>query len=170
MTENAFKEANKLPFRIVLDNIRSGNNIGSVFRTADAFRLDQIVLGGITAKPPHRDISKTAIGAENSMAWEHYEDLPAHLRSMQQEGWKIAVIEQVEGSTMLEDWKPSSNDKWAVVMGNEVKGVTQEIVDLADLIIELPQFGTKHSLNVSVCTGIVVWEYMRCTGLSSLNA
>lgn len=169
MDEKAFKEAPKLPFRIVLDNIRSGNNIGSVFRTADAFRCDQLILGGITACPPQRDITKTAIGAENSMDWEYHEDLVVHLCNLKEEGWKIAAVEQVSNSVALQDWKPSSEEKWCVILGNEVKGVAQELVDLADVVLELPQFGTKHSLNVSVCTGIVVWEYMRCSGLSALD-
>lgn len=169
MSEASFREASKLPLHIFLDNIRSGNNVGSVFRSSDAFRVGKVILSGISAKPPHRDVLKTSLGAEKSIGWEYTENPLAYLQQAKAEGWKIAVVEQIDESISLEEWKPSSKDQWILVVGNEVRGVSDEILPLADVCLELPQFGTKHSLNVSVCTGMVLWEYMRCTGLSALR-
>ena len=151
-----FKSASKLPLVIVLDNIRSLNNIGSVFRTSDAFRIEKILLCGITAKPPHRDIQKTALGATKTVEWGYYENTIDCIQELKQEGYEIASIEQAENTTFLHEYQPKN--KVAIVMGNEVKGVDQQVIDVSDVCIEIPQFGTKHSLNVSVCTGIVVWN------------
>ena len=151
-----FKSASKLPLVIVLDNIRSLNNIGSVFRTSDAFRIEKILLCGITAKPPHRDIQKTALGATETVEWGYYENTIDCIQELKQEGYEIASIEQAENTTFLHEYQPKN--KVAIVMGNEVKGVDQQVIDVSDVCIEIPQFGTKHSLNVSVCTGIVVWN------------
>lgn len=160
-----FKAARKLPLVMVLDNVRSLHNVGSVLRTADAFRLEGVWLCGITGRPTDNtaEIHKTALGAEDSVDW-HYAsstlDAVHHLRS---EGFTIVAIEQCQGSVMLNEWCafPSGGEKYAFIMGNEVKGVAQEVVDAADLVIEIPQYGTKHSLNVSVTAGIVMWEVLR---------
>ena len=151
-----FKSASKLPLVIVLDNIRSLNNVGSVFRTSDAFRIEKILLCGITAKPPHRDIQKTALGATETVEWEYYENTIDCIQKLKQEGYEIASIEQAENTTFLHEYQPKN--KVAIVMGNEVKGVEQQVIDASDVCVEIPQFGTKHSLNISVCTGVVVWD------------
>jgi len=158
-TVNEFKEASKTPLIIILDNIRSLNNIGSVFRTADAFLIEKIYLCGITATPPHRDIQKTALGATDSVAWEYVEDTLELIKDLQQQGTKIGAIEQAEGSIDLHQFTPKVNTRYAVVFGNEVKGVQQEVVSACDTVIEIPQFGTKHSLNISVSCGVVVWDF-----------
>ncbi len=158
-TVNEFKEATKTPLIIILDNIRSLNNIGSVFRTADAFLIEKIYLCGITATPPHRDIQKTALGATDSVAWEYVEDTLELIKDLQQQGTKIGAIEQAEGSIDLHQFTPKVNTRYAVVFGNEVKGVQQEVVSACDTVIEIPQFGTKHSLNISVSAGVVVWDF-----------
>jgi len=158
-TVNEFKEATKTPLIIILDNIRSLNNIGSVFRTADAFLIEKIYLCGITATPPHRDIQKTALGATDSVAWEYVEDTLKLIKDLQQQGTKIGAIEQAEGSIDLHQFAPKVNTRYAVVFGNEVKGVQQEVVSACDTVIEIPQFGTKHSLNISVSAGVVVWDF-----------
>ncbi len=157
----AFKAKKKTPLLIILDNIRSLNNIGSVFRTSDAFLIEKIYLCGITAKPPHRDIHKTALGATDSVTWEYVEDTLTLIRKLQKENIKIASIEQADNSVKLQDFKIEKNQKYAIVMGNEVKGVQQEVVTESDYCIEIPQFGTKHSLNISVTTGIVVWDLFK---------
>lgn len=169
ISESDFREAKKVNLRIHLDNIRSGNNVGSVFRTSDAFRVDKIYLSGITVKPPHRDVLKTSLGAESSVAWEFLEDPISHLKTLKTEGWKIAIVEQIDDSIDLQEWQPGSDERWIVIVGNEVRGVSEDLLPLANQCLEVPQFGTKHSLNVAVCTGMVVWEYMRCTGLSTLS-
>ena len=151
-----FKSASKLPLVIVLDNIRSLNNVGSVFRTSDAFRIEKILLCGITAKPPHRDIQKTALGATETVEWGYYENTIDCIQELKQEGYEIASIEQAENTTFLHEYQPKN--KVAIVMGNEVKGVEQQVIDASDVCVEIPQFGTKHSLNISVCTGVVVWD------------
>jgi tRNA G18 (ribose-2'-O)-methylase SpoU len=156
-----FKSTEKTPIVIVLDNIRSLNNIGSVFRTADAFLIEAIYLCGITAQPPHREIQKTALGATESVAWKYFESTNAALKELKESGYKIAAIEQAENSTFLNDFNVLKEDKIAVIFGNEVKGVDQEAIDLSDVVIEIPQFGTKHSLNISVSTGIVIWEIFK---------
>ena len=156
-----FKEIEKLPIIIVLDNIRSLNNIGSVFRTADAFLLEKIYLCGITAQPPHRDIHKTALGATESVDWEHIDNTLECVTKLQAEGYHCLAIEQANNSVMLNDFDQSSHLKIAVVFGNEVKGVQQSVIDKCDNCIEIPQLGTKHSLNISVSAGIVLWELFR---------
>jgi 23S rRNA (guanosine2251-2'-O)-methyltransferase len=153
-----FKEAPKTPLIIVLDNIRSLNNIGSVFRTADAFRIEKIYLCGITAKPPHRDIQKTALGATESVTWEYEEDTIDLVLRLNEEGVKTYAIEQTENSILLDTFQPNQGEKIAIVMGNEVEGVQQDVIHACEGVIEIPQIGTKHSLNISVCTGVVVWD------------
>lgn len=152
-----YKQADKTPIVVVLDNVRSMNNIGSVFRTADAFRIEKIYLCGITATPPHRDIHKTALGAENSVDWEYVEETLDCVKHLRDEGYTVYSVEQAEGSVMLQDFKADGR-KTAVVFGNEIDGVAQEVVDASDGCLEIPQYGTKHSLNVSVTAGIVMWN------------
>ncbi len=154
-----YQNIEKLPYVIVLDHIRSLNNVGSVFRTSDAFLVERIVLCGITATPPHPEIHKTALGAEDSVKWEYYESTQEAISQLKKEGYKLFAIEQVENSTMLQDLSLDKSGKYAVILGNEVKGVQQEVVDMCDECIELPQFGTKHSLNVSVTASIVIWDF-----------
>ncbi|EIJ38799.1 rRNA methylase [Galbibacter orientalis DSM 19592] len=153
-----FKESKKTPLIIVLDNIRSLNNIGSVFRTADAFLIEKIYLCGITATPPHKDIHKTALGATESVAWEYVEDTVALVEKLKDDGVITVAIEQAENATMLNDFKVSSDKKYALIFGNEVKGVMQKVVSSVANVVEIPQFGTKHSLNISVSAGVVVWD------------
>ena len=156
-----YKQAEKLPLVVVLDEIRSLHNIGSVFRTADAFRVEAIHLCGITATPPHPEIHKTALGAEDSVEWSYFPDTLQSIESLRAQGYTILAVEQAQGSTMLQDLQLDPEKRYAIVMGNEVKGVQQQVVDQCDGCIEIPQFGTKHSLNVSVTTGIVIWEFAR---------
>jgi 23S rRNA (guanosine2251-2'-O)-methyltransferase len=153
-----FKSATKTPILIVLDNIRSLNNIGSVFRTADAFLIEAVYLCGITAQPPHREIQKTALGATETVEWKHFESTIEAIKELKSSNYKIASIEQTENSTMLNDFGFKQNEKLAVIFGNEVKGVEQEAIDLSDAVIEIPQYGTKHSLNISVSAGVVIWD------------
>jgi tRNA G18 (ribose-2'-O)-methylase SpoU len=153
-----YKLADKLPVTLVLDNIRSLNNIGSFFRTADAFRIESIYLCGITATPPHRDIHKTALGATESVDWEYYKSTKDAVLKLRQNGYQIVVVEQTDKSIMLNNFQPDKSRKQALVFGNEVRGVEDEIVELADFCIEIPQSGTKHSFNVSVSAGIVLWD------------
>ncbi|MGF1555475.1 RNA methyltransferase [Paucihalobacter sp.] len=153
-----FKQATKTPIIIVLDNIRSLNNIGSVFRTADAFLVEKIYLCGITAKPPHKDIHKTALGSTETVDWEYYENTIQLIDQLKVKGIKIISIEQAEDALMLNDFKPQPGSTYALVFGNEVKGVAQHVVSASDLVVEIPQFGTKHSLNISVSCGVVVWD------------
>ena len=159
LDQEGFEKAAKIPLTIVLDNIRSLNNIGSVFRSSDAFLIEKICLCGITACPPHRDIHKTALGATETVQWSYYEQTLDALKELKNDGYKIASIEQVEHSISLQDFMPEKNQKYAIVMGNEVKGVEQAVIDASDFCLEIPQFGTKHSLNISVCTGIVIWDF-----------
>ena len=158
MNPESFKKAPKTPLIIVLDNIRSLNNIGSIFRTSDAFLIEKIYLCGITAIPPHKDMQKTALGATDSVAWEYQKDAIALVKSLQAEGVCIASIEQAEQSISLDAFIPRSGQKYALIFGNEVKGVQQEIVSMSDAVIEIPQYGTKHSLNISVSAGVVIWD------------
>jgi tRNA G18 (ribose-2'-O)-methylase SpoU len=158
-----FKEKVKHSFLIVLDNVRSLNNVGSAFRTGDAFLVEKIYLCGITGTPPHRDIQKTALGATESVAWEYAENTLSLIQKLQTEGWQIVVIEQTKESLALNDFEPDKNQKYAFVFGNEVSGVAEEIVANADFWVEIPQFGTKHSLNIAVSIGIVAWDYMSKT-------
>lgn len=154
-----FQQAEKMPLVVVLDHVRSLYNVGSVFRTADAFRLQGVVLCGITATPPHPEIHKTALGAEDSVTWQYAQDTLEAVKHLQSEGYTVLAIEQCEGSTMLQNFVPDATKRYAVVMGNEVKGVQQEVVDQCDGCLEIPQFGTKHSMNVSVTAGIVMWHF-----------
>ncbi|TQO38120.1 SpoU rRNA methylase family protein [Arenibacter algicola] len=153
-----FKQVEKTPICIVLDNVRSLNNIGSVFRTADAFLIEKIYLCGITAAPPHKEIHKTALGATDSVAWEHRESTMELLEELREEGYTSLAVEQAENAVMLNDFKVEENKKYALIFGNEVKGVSQEVVSASDLVLEIPQYGTKHSLNISVSVGVVVWD------------
>ena len=153
-----FKTAEKTPFIIVLDNVRSLNNIGSVFRTSDALLVEAIYLCGITATPPHRDLHKTALGAEDSVAWKYFEKTEDALADLKVKGFDVYSIEQAENSVSLPDFHVESDKKYAFVFGNEVKGVQQAIVDASESCIEIPQFGTKHSFNISVSCGIVLWD------------
>ena len=156
-----FKEASKTPLVIVLDNIRSLNNIGSVFRTSDAFLIESVYLCGITACPPNAEIHKTALGAENSVDWVYCEDTKDAIKELKDKNFTICAIEQAENSIMLDGLMLDKTKKYALVLGNEVKGVQQGIVDLCDCCIEIPQYGTKHSLNVSVAAGVVMWEFFK---------
>jgi 23S rRNA (guanosine2251-2'-O)-methyltransferase len=158
LTVNTFKTAEKTPLIIVLDNIRSLNNIGSVFRTSDAFLIEKIYLCGITAKPPHKDIHKTALGSTETVEWEYIEDTKVLIEKFKQSNVKVCSIEQAENATFLNDFVVEPNTTYALVFGNEVKGVQQSVVNLSDAVIEIPQFGTKHSLNISVSCGVVVWD------------
>lgn len=158
INNDEFKSTEKTPLIIVLDNIRSANNIGSVFRTSDAFLIEKIYLCGITAQPPHKDIHKTALGATDSVEWEYVENTIDLIHQLKSEGVEVASIEQAEDSISLENFKTEPNNTYAVVFGNEVKGVSQEVVSLSDAVIEIPQYGTKHSLNISVSCGVVVWD------------
>lgn len=160
MDVSEFKDSDKHPFCFILDDIRSRNNVGTFFRTTDAFRGEKIYLCGITPVPPHRDIEKTAIGATESVAFEYHEDTLDLIARLRKAGWIIAAVEQVEGSVSLADFKPNKDKKYAFVLGNEVFGVNQEVIDVADLCLEIPQFGTKHSLNVAVTAGIIAWDYL----------
>lgn len=161
VTEEAFKEQEKFPVVVVLDNIRSLNNIGSFFRTCDAFNVEQLYLCGITACPPHREINKTAIGATDSVVWSHHESTIDLVTELQQQGYSICTVEQTEKTTLLQNVGQLADEKYALVFGNEVDGVDQEVVNISDHVIEIPQFGTKHSLNVSVCAGVVLWEFTK---------
>ena len=153
-----FKDVEKTPLIVVLDNIRSLNNVGSVFRTSDAFLIEKIYLCGITATPPNKEIHKTALGATESVEWEYVEDTLTLIEKLKDSKIQILSIEQAENSTMLNDFIPNKNQKYAVVMGNEVKGVQQDVVSASDYCIEIPQLGTKHSLNISVSCGVVLWD------------
>jgi len=161
VSESEFKTQKKFPLVIVLDNIRSLNNIGSFFRTSDAFNIEKIYLCGITATPPHRDINKTALGATDSIEWEHVESTEELVKSLKFSGYSICSIEQAEDTIPLNEINNLKDSKFALVFGNEVDGVDQRVIDLSDNIIEIPQFGTKHSLNVSVCAGVVMWEFTK---------
>jgi len=153
-----FKTSKKTPLIIVLDNIRSLNNIGSVFRTCDAFLIEKIYLCGITAKPPHKDIHKTALGSTESIAWEYEEDTLELIEKLKTPNVKTISIEQAEHAIQLNDFIPEHDTTYAIVFGNEVKGVSQNVVSASDIVIEIPQYGTKHSLNISVSAGVVIWD------------
>jgi 23S rRNA (guanosine2251-2'-O)-methyltransferase len=156
-----FKEVDKVPLMVVLDNVRSLNNIGSVFRTADAFRLEGIYLCGITATPPHREIHKTALGATESVSWEYREKTTDAISELKEMGYRIFSVEQTEGALLLDQVQLSQDQKYALVFGHEIRGVDQQVVDMSDQCIEIPQYGTKHSLNIAVAAGIVIWELFR---------
>ena len=161
----AFREAGKLPLVVVLDNVRSLHNVGSVFRTSDAFRVERIVLCGITATPPSAEIHKTALGAEDVVEWQYSESTLDAVEALRNEGCRIFSIEQCQGSIALQDFATAAGERYAVVLGNEVKGVQQVVVDASDGALEIPQFGTKHSLNVSVTAGMVIWEFAKKLGM-----
>lgn len=156
-----YKSADKTPIIVVLDNIRSLNNIGSVFRTSDAFVVEKIYLCGITAKPPHKDIHKTALGATESVDWEYVEDTLKLVQRLKEAKVQSISIEQADNATMLQDFKIEKGQKYAIIFGNEVKGVQQEAVSASDYCVEIPQFGTKHSLNISVSCGVVLWDLFK---------
>ena len=158
ISKEAFAEAKKTPIIIVLDDIRSLHNIGSVFRTSDAFLIEKIYLCGITAVPPNKEIHKTALGATETVAWEYVKDVLEVVAKLKAENVKIYAIEQTENAIMLDDFQPETETKFALIFGNEVKGVSQEAINTSDGIIEIPQLGSKHSLNISVSAGIVIWD------------
>ncbi len=158
-----FKGVDKFPYILILDDIRSMNNIGSVFRTADAFKVGKIYLCGITATPPHREIQKTALGADETVLWEHVQDVLTLVKDLQNNGYKVAAVEQVEKSVSLLDFQPQKDEKYAFIFGNEVFGVNQAVVEQADFCLEIPQYGTKHSLNISVTAGVVAWDFLSKT-------
>ncbi|OPZ25655.1 MAG: tRNA (guanosine(18)-2'-O)-methyltransferase [Bacteroidetes bacterium ADurb.BinA174] len=156
-----FQEAKKIPLIVVLDNVRSLNNIGSVFRTSDAFRVEEIFLCGITATPPNVEIHKTALGAEDSVKWRYFEETISAVEELKAEDYTVFSIEQAENSISLESVQLDKNKKYAVILGHEVHGVQQSVIDASDGCIEIPQYGTKHSLNVSVTAGIVIWDFFK---------
>lgn len=160
-TVEEYKSSEKFPIVLILDNIRSLSNVGTFFRTADAFNVSKIYICGITAQPPHREIQKTALGATESVEWEYVENVDDLVKTLKNEDFTICAVEQTEETKMLNDLTVRKNEKFALVMGNEVDGVQQSVVDASDIVLEVPQFGTKHSLNVSVCAGVVLWEFVR---------
>lgn len=165
ITPEEFKAAEKIPVCIVLDNVRSLHNVGSAFRTADAFRVEKLWLTGITGQPPHREIEKTALGSTASVTWQYQESAKACVEELKRQGWKIVVIEQTTESSPLHKFEFARGQRLCLVFGNEINGVSDEVIALADAAIEIPQSGTKHSLNISVCVGIVVWQlYSRMIG------
>ncbi len=159
-----FKNTKKIPLVIVLDNVRSLNNVGSAFRTSDAFRVEKIYLCGITGQPPHREINKTALGATDSVDWEHVDNTLTLIQKLKTGGYQIICIEQADNSVMLQNFSPSTNQKYCFVFGNEVFGVGDKIIEASDTCLEIPQFGTKHSLNISVSLGVVVWDFYSKVG------
>jgi len=161
LTPEEFKREKKIPLIVVLDNVRSLHNVGSIFRTADAFLVEAVYLCGITSTPPNAEIHKTALGAENTVDWRYFADANQAVAELKNTGYTVFAIEQAKGSTLLPELKLKKNAKYAVIFGNEVKGVKQSVVDMCDNCIEIPQFGTKHSLNVSVTGGIVIWDFFR---------
>ena len=165
-TAEEFAASEKMPLVLVLDNVRSHNNVGSVFRTADAFLIEKIILCGITATPPHRDIQKTALGATESVKWEYITETVDAVKKLKTEGYKVSAVEQVEGSCELQDLVLSGKEKYAVIFGHEIEGVSQEVINECDGWLEIPQFGTKHSFNIAVSAGIVLWEIWRKLNIS----
>ncbi|MDR2969798.1 MAG: RNA methyltransferase [Tannerellaceae bacterium] len=161
LTPDAFKAAGKIPLIVVLDHVRSLHNVGSVFRTSDAFLVEAVYLCGITACPPHAEIHKTALGAEDTVEWKYFEDTLQAVDCLKKNNYTVCAVEQAEGSVMLDDLCLDGNRKYAVIFGNEVKGVQQSVVDRCDLCVEIPQYGTKHSLNVSVTAGIVIRDFFK---------
>lgn len=161
LSVDEFKAAKKLPLIVVLDNVRSLYNVGSVFRSSDAFRVEAVWLCGVTGCPPNAEIHKTALGGEDSVDWRYFKDTEDAVRELHAKGYFVWSVEQVEGSTKLQDLKVGNDAACAVILGNEVKGVQQSVVDMSDGCLEIPQFGTKHSLNVSTTAGIVIWEFAK---------
>ena len=166
-TVDEFKTQDKLPVAVVLDNVRSMHNIGSIFRTSDGFAVDKICLCGITAQPPHREIEKTALGATQSVNWEYFETPLQAVEQLRKDGFHILAIEQAENSTMLNAYNPVPGEKYALIFGNEVNGVSDEVMEVIDACIEIPQFGTKHSFNIVVSAGIVLWDFFAKLNLKS---
>ena len=169
LTTEEFKLAGKIPLIVVLDNVRSLHNVGSVFRTADAFLVESVYLCGITSVPPHAEIHKTALGAENSVFWNYFEDTQDAVSELKKQGYTVFAVEQAEGSISPMEINLSNQKKYAVILGNEEKGVQQTVVDQCDACIEIPQYGTKHSLNVSVTAGIIIWEFARYYSLPDIK-
>jgi tRNA G18 (ribose-2'-O)-methylase SpoU len=159
-----FKAKPKYPLTLVLENLRSGLNVGSIFRSADAFALEKVLLCGYTAQPPHREILKTALGSTESVAWQSYPDAPSAIQALKAAGYEVWAVEQTTQKTWLQDFIPETGRRYAFVLGNEVEGVENETLALCDGVLEIPQFGTKHSLNVAVAAGIVAWEFVRKYG------
>ena len=155
---NEFKNSSKTPLVVILDNIRSAHNVGSIFRTCDAFLIDEIILCGITAIPPNKEIRKTALGSTESVDWKYSDSIVEVIQNLKKENYHIIAIEQADASVKLENFKTDNDKKYAVIFGNEIRGIDQKIMNLSDDVIEIPQFGTKHSLNVSVSAGIIIWE------------
>ncbi len=170
LTTEQFKSAPKLPLTVVLDNIRSLNNIGSIFRTCDAFAVERIILCGISQTPPSTEIHKTALGAEDAVDWLYFESTLEAVARLKSEGYTVCCLEQVAGSVSLNDYKPENGKRYAFVAGHEVDGVAQEVVDQCDICLEIPQCGTKHSLNVAVSSGIAIWHFFSNLPLSNSNA
>lgn len=158
LDREGFSRSPKMPLTIILDNVRSMHNVGSIFRTADAFRLERVILCGITAYPPHAEIHKTALGAEDSVLWAYYSDTLEPVRELVEAGYKVYALEQTRGSISLEQFRPTVGQRYALIVGNEVHGIGQEAIDLAGNSLEIPQLGVKHSMNVSVATGIAIWQ------------
>lgn len=161
LSTEQFRQAQKMPLTVVLDNVRSFHNVGAVFRTSDAYRVERILLCGLTACPPSAEIHKTALGAEDAVSWQHFEETLDAVALLRKEGYRIFSVEQAHGSTPLQELTLAPDGKYAIVLGHEVHGVQQAVVDASDGCLELPQYGTKHSLNVSVTAGIVIWEFAR---------
>ncbi len=164
LSPDQYSKSEHLPVKFIIEDVRSGNNIGSFFRTGDAFRIAGIELCGISCHPPHRDILKTALGSSKHVPWRGHETARDAISLLRLEGYKIASLEQTNSSILLNEWRPHKGDKWAFILGNEVRGVRKETCDLSDFILEIPQFGVKQSLNVSVCAGVVLWhvsQYLR---------
>lgn len=161
LTPEEYRLTEKIPVIVVLDNVRSLHNVGAVFRTADSLGLEGVILGGITGCPPHPELKKTALGAEKNVEWRHVEDTLSECKRLRSEGWKIAVLEQAHDSVPLQEFSPGKNEKLVLVAGNEVEGVDQNIVSMADVVLEIPQRGVKHSLNVSVSVGIALWQVVK---------
>ncbi|MBK6346081.1 MAG: RNA methyltransferase [Bacteroidales bacterium] len=168
MSIDEFRSADKIPMVVVLDNIRSQHNIGSVFRTADAFRLEAIHLCGITATPPHREIHKTALGSTESVEWKHFETTAESIQELKESGYTIVAVEQAIESILIHMFVPDKQKKYALIFGNEVNGIEDDIMNSSDFCLEIPQYGTKHSLNISVSAGIVIWEfYVKMNGINN---
>ena len=164
-----FKNSSKTPVIVILDNIRSAHNVGSVFRTCDAFLIDKIILCGITAIPPNKEIRKTALGSSESVDWRYYKNTEEVIMKLKKEEYQIIAVEQANKSIKLESFKPENEKKYAIIFGNEIKGISQKIIDNSDSVIEIPQFGTKHSLNVSVSAGIVIWDVFSKISLNQFD-
>ncbi len=164
-----FKNSSKTPVIVILDNIRSAHNVGSVFRTCDAFLIDKIILCGITAIPPNKEIRKTALGSSESVDWRYYKNTEEVIMKLKKKDYQIIAVEQANKSIKLESFKPENEKKYAIIFGNEIKGISQKILDNSDSVIEIPQFGTKHSLNVSVSAGIVIWDIFSKISLNQFD-